>query len=61
VIGHLEGRSNKAYGEIMSSGAGIDYCRKVEWVIQAPEGSSLEIVAQAERAETVRTQLLLEG
>ncbi|MEN9278875.1 MAG: hypothetical protein Q6K92_10775, partial [Thermostichus sp. DG_1_5_bins_95] len=58
-LGHLEGRANKAYGEVMSSGTGIDYRRKVEWMIQAAEGSSLEIVARAERAGTVRTTVLL--
>jgi murein tripeptide amidase MpaA len=58
-IRHLEGRSNKAYGEILSSGSGVDYRRKVEWVVQAPVGSSLLIVAQAERAGTVRTRVTL--
>ncbi|MGQ9837578.1 MAG: hypothetical protein ACUVRV_06350 [Cyanobacteriota bacterium] len=57
----MEGRSNKAYREIVSSGTGVDYRRKVKWVIQAPEGISLEIVAQTEPAGAVRTQFQKEG
>jgi hypothetical protein len=57
-VGHLEGRSNKAFVRLTE---GTDYRCHLEWVVKAPPGSAIEIVAKAERAGTVRQQILLNG
>lgn len=53
---HLEGRSNKAKS---SQANGVDYRRHLEWVVQGQPGNKLLIMAVAERAGTVRTELQL--
>jgi hypothetical protein len=58
-VGHLEGRSNKAFTRLAE--AGTDYRCHLEWVVKAPTPSEIEIVAKAERAGTVRQQILLNG
>lgn len=58
-VGHLEGRSNKAFVKAFSDAGEVDFRRKLEWVIRAPAGTRLGILARAERAGTVRTELLL--
>jgi murein tripeptide amidase MpaA len=56
-IGHLEGRSNKAFERLAQ---GSDYRCHVEWVIKGRPGSEIEVSAIAERAGTVRQRLRLE-
>lgn len=55
-IGHLEGRSNKAFESLAK---GSDYRSQVEWVIKGNPGSEIQIIAKAERAGTVRVNLIL--
>lgn len=55
-IGHLEGRSNKAFSNLAK---GYDYRCTVEWVIKGTSGSPIEIIAKGERSGTVKTQLTL--
>ena len=54
-IGHLEGRSNKLFGETGAS----DYRSTVEWVVQASLEAELQVIVISERAGTVRTALML--
>ncbi|HUS17510.1 MAG TPA: M14 family metallopeptidase [Chloroflexia bacterium] len=56
-VGHLEGRSSKAFGGFSFSGT--DNRCKVEWVVRAPSGSKLHLAAHAERAGTVRADITL--
>jgi murein tripeptide amidase MpaA len=58
-VGHLEGRSNKAFTRLAEGGT--DYRCHLEWVVKVPISSEIEIVAKAERAGTVRQQILLNG
>ena len=52
---HLEGRASKAFG----GAGGTDNQQKLEWVIKAPAGSQVHLAAHAERAGTVRSDILL--
>ena len=56
-IGQLEGRANKASRSLAE---GTDYRTHVEWVIKAASGREIQFTAQAERAGTVRTTIILE-
>jgi hypothetical protein len=58
-IGQLEGRSNKLYGGWFMAQSATDNERFVEWVISAPEGLEVEVVAKAERAGTTRARTTL--
>ncbi|MEN9221982.1 MAG: M14 family metallopeptidase [Thermostichus sp. BF3_bins_97] len=58
-LGHLQGRANKAFVKAFTDAGEIDFRRKLEWVIRAPAGTHLQIVARAERAGTVKTELHL--
>jgi murein tripeptide amidase MpaA len=53
---HLEGRSNKAK---TAQANGIDYRRHLEWVVQGNGGETVVITAIAERAGTVRSEVVL--
>ncbi|WP_013323235.1 M14 family metallopeptidase [Gloeothece verrucosa] len=53
-IGHLEGRSNKAFSNVAK---GYDYRCTVEWVIKGVSGSEIEVIAKAQRAGTVRKKI----
>jgi hypothetical protein len=62
-VGQLEGRAYKPVSP--SSWAGwsgdtTDDRAKVEWVVRAPAGSVVNLVARHDRAGTVRAQLTLE-
>jgi murein tripeptide amidase MpaA len=59
-IGHLEGRSNKDDLASVFGSSPTDNRGRVQWVIEAPEGSRLEIVARSERAGRLRAELALE-
>jgi murein tripeptide amidase MpaA len=58
-VGQLEGRANKAFGGFRAP-TPTDSRRKVEWVVRAPAGSTVQVTAQAERAGTVRADVPLE-
>lgn len=55
-IGHLEGRSNKAFA---NSAQGTDYRCYVEWVVKGVAGCEIEITVQSERAGVVKTVIIL--
>lgn len=55
-IGHLEGRSNKAFSRFS---AGSDYRRHLEWVIKGTSESKVEVTVCSQRAGTVRTRFRL--
>lgn len=56
-IEHLEGRSNKWFN---ASAQGMDYRTHRSWVVKGKRGTEVSIEAIAERAGTVRTQVILE-
>ncbi|RQH24985.1 M14 family metallopeptidase [Okeania hirsuta] len=55
-IGHLEGRSNKAFA---NSARGNDYRCHVEWVVKGFAGCEIEITAWGQRAGVVKTVITL--
>ncbi len=59
-IGHLEGRSNKLWA-VFSSGTPTDNQRKIEWVIQGPSGSQIELAICSQRAGVVHQTITLEA
>jgi murein tripeptide amidase MpaA len=57
-LAQLEGRAYKsAFADSMEGGT--DDCLKVEWVVHAPNGGKVKLVARHDRAGTVRTELEL--
>ena len=56
-IGHLEGRSNKAFA---SSAQGSDYRCHLEWVVKGFAGSEIQVTARAERAGVVKAVITLQ-
>ena len=59
-VGHLEGRSNKLAGGWFSNSA-TDNRGKAEWVVRGAAGASVRVVAHAERAGSLRTDVTLQG
>jgi murein tripeptide amidase MpaA len=55
-LGQLEGR---AYTAAILDGEGTNDRLKFEWVIRAPKGGKVKLIARHERAGTVRTQIEL--
>lgn len=55
-LGQLDGR---AYREATLGGAGTNDRLKVEWIVRAPKGSKVKVIARHERAGVVRTELEL--
>ena len=55
-LGQLEGR---AYKEALLDVEGTPDRLKVEWIVRAPKGGKVKIVARHERAGTVRTEIEL--
>ncbi|MGE5124176.1 MAG: M14 family metallopeptidase [Acidobacteriaceae bacterium] len=60
-LGHLEGRSNKLDLGANSTESPTDNRARLEWVIQAPEGSKLKLDILSERAGTLHKEVILEG
>ena len=58
-IGDLEGRSNKLWSWF-SSASPTDNRRKIEWILQGPSGSSVELTVRSQRAGVVRRTFILE-
>ena len=57
--GQLEGR---AYKEVFPSADDVTEDRKkIEWIINAPEGGVVKIMARHQRAGTIRAEVVLEG
>ncbi len=56
-IDQLEGRANK--GALWSSGHPSDHLRKLEWVVRAPAGAQVGIAVVAQRAGTVRGEVVV--
>ena len=56
-LAQLEGR---AYKEAFSASDPTDDRVKVEWVVRAPEGGVVKLVARHDRAGVVRTEVKLE-
>lgn len=59
-LGHLEGRSNKISVSSISSNSTTDNRGKVEWVINAPKGSSVVIKVLSERAGIITHKIHLD-
>jgi murein tripeptide amidase MpaA len=55
-LGQLEGR---AYKEALLGGEGTGDRLKVEWIVHAPKGGKVKVIAHHERAGTVRMELEL--
>jgi len=51
-IGHLPGRSHKAFNSFAGLG-GLEHRRQVEWVLSAAAGSTITITVQSQRAGTL--------
>jgi murein tripeptide amidase MpaA len=56
-IGQLEGRSDRVFG--WGSGGGSDYLKHVDWLVRAPQGGTISVTAVAQRAGTVRGEVVL--
>jgi len=59
-LGHLEGRSNKL-GIAFGGGSATDNRGKAEWLVHAPSGGTIELIASATRAGTIRHTAELSG
>lgn len=59
-LSHLEGRSNKLDSFALWGTAGTDNRTRSEWVIKAPQGSSIELQVRSERAGSLIRQVRLE-
>lgn len=59
-LGHLEGRSNKLSMSYYGSSP-TDNRAKAEWLVHAPDGGTITLTAIAERAGTIRRELVLGG
>ena len=55
-LGQLEGR---AYKEATLGSEGTSDRLKVEWIVRAPKGGKVKVIARHERAGMVRTELEL--
>jgi murein tripeptide amidase MpaA len=58
-LSHLEGRSNKLDVDILWGDSPTDNRARVEWVIHAPPGTSIEVHILSERAGTIHRTLIL--
>jgi hypothetical protein len=59
-IGHLEGRSNKDDASSVFGSSPTDNRGHVQWVIEAPTGSQVELLVRSERAGQMRRSFILE-
>ncbi len=58
-IGQLEGRQNKIWASPFVPGYPTDYQRTLEYLVRAPAGASLTVVARSDRAGTHRQAVRL--
>lgn len=59
-IGHLEGRSNKDEISSVFGSSPTDNRGHIQWVVEAPAGSQIEIIVSSERAGQFRRFFILE-
>lgn len=57
-VGQLEGRSNKIWNWFSGSSPTDNRC-KLEWVVKGPVGAQLDLVIRAQRAGTLRKDIVL--
>jgi hypothetical protein len=57
-LGHLEGRSNKL-GQTFLQATPTDNRARVEWTLNAPAGSKIELVVSSERAGSIDREIIL--
>lgn len=55
----LEGRAYKPSAPTRRQGDSTQDRAKVEWVVRAPQGSTVKLLARHERAGVVRTEVML--
>jgi len=60
AFGHLEGRSNKLEVSANYSDSPTDNRARLEWVIQAAEGTRIKLNILSERAGTIRAEVILQ-
>jgi murein tripeptide amidase MpaA len=58
-LGHLEGRSNKSGVTATYAGSPTDNRARAEWVISAPQGTTIGINVLSERAGAIRQKVIL--
>ena len=58
-LGQLEGRAYKPSAPTRRQGDSTQDRAKVEWVVRAPQGSTVKLLARHERAGVVRTEVTL--
>lgn len=58
-LGHLEGRSNKLDVAANFLESPTDNRARIEWVIQAAEGTSIKLNLLSERAGTLTSEVIL--
>jgi hypothetical protein len=58
-VGQLEGRAYKPSAPSRYATDATDDRVKIEWIVHAPQGGSVKLVARHERAGVVRTELAL--
>ena len=58
-LGQLEGRAYKASAPYLRTADETDERLKIEWVVRAPKGSKVKLVARHDRAGTVRAEVEL--
>ena len=59
-LGQLEGRAYKSSAPYLRTADETDERLKIEWVVRAPKGGKVKLVARHERAGTVRAEVELE-
>ncbi len=59
-VGHLEGRSNKDEMSSVFGASPTDNRGHVQWVVEAPPGSQVELRVRSERAGQIRHSFILE-
>jgi hypothetical protein len=61
-LGYLEGRSNKDDVSSVFGASPSDNRGHIQWMVEGPAGSTLEILVRSERAGIIRRSLnLVEG
>ena len=59
-VGQLQGRSNKMRSSVLYGGSATDNRARLEWVVQAPAGTTITLRAIAQRAGTIHRDVVLE-
>ena len=59
-VGHLEGRSNKIWARGAGSSPTDNLC-KITWVVQGPQGATVDVTVRSQRAGVVHSRIVLEA